>query len=497
MRSPRWSLPLAILAYSREGMPLVQPEFGGRPDDHASRPLFRTSMRGEHRLLAEASSSLRRAATGSFRLGRHRARRDTWWTRSQEQWQFVRWKPFSAPSSKQEQRRDYLDNPLRIGAILGAFFLLTVPLCVLRCRNPGRRTDALSATYVVALGFTHFALTWTLYLRSANREYFCSSRRNAALYVALPPAFIVLFAALGYLDIHALPSETPTMRKQSAPYVLPYSIVLKAADYYHVVRQSFGVLQLLKAKTPLPAWQRRLENYFFLGMALLQIHAFVRDLPAGSVPERQREQFDRIAALLFAVPALLFLIVSANFIITAALNRRNRANTLISFLYFVLQSISSAIVVYRPSLYRYALAMHYVEYHILMVPRCFDADLDLERRSDRLVAWLRQHKAAFYLGLLGVAAWIGSDLLLELFGIRLTKSQKLGRFMVNATNGIFVSHYFVEAFVWKFGNPFYRGQLRPLYFGRTPLAAPPEVEPPGAHNDGKPSSEAVSEPQSL
>jgi hypothetical protein len=32
-------------------------------------------------------------------------------------------------------------------------------------------------------------------------------------------------------------------------------------------------------------------------------------------------------------------------------------------------------------------------------------------------------------------------------------------------DGLFVFHYFIEALIWKFRNPFYRATLGPLYFG--------------------------------
>jgi len=40
------------------------------------------------------------------------------------------------------------------------------------------------------------------------------------------------------------------------------------------------------------------------------------------------------------------------------------------------------------------------------------------------------------------------------------------RVMLALFDGLFVFHYFVEALIWKFGNPFYRSTLGPLYFGR-------------------------------
>jgi hypothetical protein len=49
------------------------------------------------------------------------------------------------------------------------------------------------------------------------------------------------------------------------------------------------------------------------------------------------------------------------------------------------------------------------------------------------------------------------------------------RVLVALFDGLFVFHYFIEALIWKFGNPFYRNTLVPLYFGPqapgTPIAA--------------------------
>ncbi|MDP9324256.1 MAG: hypothetical protein M3P13_11530 [Acidobacteriota bacterium] len=39
-------------------------------------------------------------------------------------------------------------------------------------------------------------------------------------------------------------------------------------------------------------------------------------------------------------------------------------------------------------------------------------------------------------------------------------------------DGLFVFHYFVESFIWRFSEPYYRQTLGPLYFGsRQPAAA--------------------------
>jgi hypothetical protein len=36
--------------------------------------------------------------------------------------------------------------------------------------------------------------------------------------------------------------------------------------------------------------------------------------------------------------------------------------------------------------------------------------------------------------------------------------------LFNLFNGVFVTHYFTDAFIWKFSSPYYRASLRPLYF---------------------------------
>ena len=38
--------------------------------------------------------------------------------------------------------------------------------------------------------------------------------------------------------------------------------------------------------------------------------------------------------------------------------------------------------------------------------------------------------------------------------------------LVALFNGLFVFHYFVEMFIWKFSEPHYRQTLGPLYFAK-------------------------------
>jgi hypothetical protein len=44
--------------------------------------------------------------------------------------------------------------------------------------------------------------------------------------------------------------------------------------------------------------------------------------------------------------------------------------------------------------------------------------------------------------------------------------------LISLFAGLFVFHYFVETFIWKFSDPYYRQSLGPLYFGQKPAPKP-------------------------
>jgi hypothetical protein len=43
--------------------------------------------------------------------------------------------------------------------------------------------------------------------------------------------------------------------------------------------------------------------------------------------------------------------------------------------------------------------------------------------------------------------------------------------LITLFDGIFVFHYFLECFIWKFSDPHYRQTLGPLYFAPRPRPA--------------------------
>jgi hypothetical protein len=116
--------------------------------------------------------------------------------------------------------------------------------------------------------------------------------------------------------------------------------------------------------------------------------------------------------------------------------------------YVLLQTACAAAAIYRTRLYLVALTMHYVEYHLLMSPRIF---------SKVGARGIRSSVVAFYVALIALVIAFEARTHVAL-------PSNLAP-LVHVFDGIFVVHYFVEAFVWKFTNPFYRERLVPLYVG--------------------------------
>src|SRR5207249_1364630 len=67
----------------------------------------------------------------------------------------------------------FLQQPYRLAAILGAFALFTIPLCLYAVLAPASFAHSkLPILYIWCLGTTHFVLTITVYFQSANLRYY-------------------------------------------------------------------------------------------------------------------------------------------------------------------------------------------------------------------------------------------------------------------------------------------------------------------------------------
>jgi hypothetical protein len=138
--------------------------------------------------------------------------------------------------------------------------------------------------------------------------------------------------------------------------------------------------------------------------------------------------------------------------------------------YLALQTFSAALPILSTPLYGAALAMHYVEYHVLMYPRCFHSAINTERAPDRLLARLRRDPLQFYLVLIAISAIVYALFVTSnwIMGGGATQLQGARGYLAIAAifDGLFVFHYFVEMYIWRFNDPFFRRTLSGLYFSR-------------------------------
>jgi hypothetical protein len=346
----------------------------------------------------------------------------------------------------------FLQRPAVPYLILGSFLVFTLPLCLLAAGSEGGflAPGSLGWLYVCALGTTHFVLTLTIYLQSSNLSYFGSTWRRRVLYFLVPVlifAFFDLYRGLGIALL--LPAVDLAVR-----------CGIRALDFQHFNRQSFGVLQLFKGPSrAFPRWLRRVESYYFLGLTALLFLSF---LTGGAFDGNNL--WTRLA-LLAVGGCLVVLLVGY---IQVWRQAPDRKALVASLAYFLLQSLSAALAIANTALYLFCLAMHYVEYHVLMYPRCFHTPLDPRRLADRFFGRLRQSKVVFYTALLGLAGlvtwltWIGMGALIERADGSANASYLV---LISLFDGLFVFHYFIESLIWKLSDPHYRQTLGPLYFG--------------------------------
>ena len=358
----------------------------------------------------------------------------------------------------------YFQRPMPVAVILGSFLALTLPLCVLSLTHPVfLERMYVKPIFLWLLGTTHFVITLTIYFQSANLQYFNSTWKNRVLYFLIPVGIFVGFDLYTALQVAV----------RWPAFDVVFRSAVRFLDNHHVTRQSYGVAQLFKRRSqlPFPTWQRRVESWYFWGLTLMLLLTFF----SGGTFDVQNE-----AMLLggVIVGAMFLLILIGYFQVW--LRSRDLRVVAVPLTYLLLQSTSAGLAIYSTSLYIYCLTMHYVEYHVLMVPRCFSTSLDLGAATDRVYDRLRRNKALFY-GLIVAVAALATSLTLMTMGIFMIRDLRSwptpARLMIALFDGLFVMHYFIESLIWKFGNPYYRNSLLPLYFSPTPARVPVEARP--------------------
>jgi hypothetical protein len=260
---------------------------------------------------------------------------------------------------------------------------------------------------------------------------------------------------------------------------------VRLADFNHFNRQSFGVLQLFKARagTKAAPADKRIENLYFVSLALL---IFVGYLSGGVCPLVQPGGPLTLVPVADAVIPVLVPLAAAQAVwlavaggaaglFAAVLVRLCRAaggrdGCGAALAYLAVQTTAALMAAAYFPLYLAALAVHYVEYHVLMAPRCFRAALDPTSRLDRAYGRVRARPVLFYALVVAAAAAVTLCAAAGM-GAMGSGPESAGKpfeylALIAAFDGLFLFHYFVEMFVWRFSDPHFRRELSGLYFAK-------------------------------
>jgi hypothetical protein len=334
-------------------------------------------------------------------------------------------------------------GPVR-ALIFGSFFLLTLPVAAFIGAHPGDKNASVMApvqVYFVALGVTHFVLTFAVYLSAENRAHFVSSPLNVLAFWVLPLVpFLVLAAWFGFALNERFIAATAVI-----------GIVIRTLDFQHVARQSFGVLQLMKGRdrSALPSWAPRLENAHFLALTALLVWTFVN---ASKLPLDSPVTFAGVV-----VSAGLFVSMVAMYARAMIRTPGSRRTLALGLLYACMQTLGLVLAMYKLAFYAAALAIHYVEYHLVMGRRVLKVPAGA---SDNLLALVQRRPLVLYAGVLVLsAAWFGIGRLQQGFD----DGPIAQRTLVHLFDGLFVFHYVIEMSIWKLSVPYFRKSVGPLF----------------------------------
>ena len=377
--------------------------------------------------------------------------------------------------------RGYFEQPLPAAIILGSFFAVALPMAAIELLAPNA---LVTWVYVWLFGITHFVISLTIYCNRANLTYFASSWKTAAVFFMVP---VLIFVAFDLIHAFRLRAEWPLL-------ALVFFGAVRFFDFFHLNRQTFGVLQMFKGRTKakFSLTVRRLENNYLIAFVFVLMITFLSGGVCPLIQEGGPLSLLNLGTILDMPRTFNLAILQAAWLATslicitlfAMIVRAHRAMAKANpqsrgfgpaLAYLILQSFGAAMAALYLPLYLATLAIHYVEYHVLMVPRCFHCPLDQRSRIDRVYGWLRERPVLFCVVVLSLAALVTR-------GAMVGMNAAMGAPILDLTtpvsylvlialfDGIFVFHYFVEMFIWKFSDPHFRKMLAGLYF--TPAAKP-------------------------
>ncbi len=288
----------------------------------------------------------------------------------------------------------------------------------------------------------HFGSTWFIYADKKNRAYFSE---HALVYFVIPALIFALVFLIGYAHFALL------------------LVLISVVSLYHVSRQSIGILAIYRGKNgERNAFDRKVEemtifawSLFFAGYGALHIPHFM--------------QFVVILPLAKLGVAVLFgcALVGTLLIVIAAFRRER--NSLPKSTFLLVSCLTYLPYIYATPLMErvqnfeiaglIALVPHYMQYMGLV----WLVDVNKYKEGTEyahdnpFLAWVVANKVRIFalIMLYGAAMgfiYYGVPATLPLLGV-------IGPLVVSA---LMMIHFYIDAFIWRFGNPFYRETVLPF-----------------------------------
>lgn len=360
------------------------------------------------------------------------------------------------------------DRKLPPRIILASFFFLTLPLAGFFALTQHRWFVWI---YLWVFGLTHFVLTLSVYLQSGNLKYFAATAKNVVLFFLIPLAILMGFYVAGVFQLNA----------QFPALALALSVAIRALDFNHLNRQTYGVYQMFKARTGVrqKPMAKHFEQAYLICLTALLLTTFlaggvcplpvIRDSAFVASFAKAGEAIVPVGILQIVFAALLgiagLLALVQGGLLVSAWRESGRPHGIVqAFGYLGIQTLAAVFGMVSFRLYFATLATHYIEYHVLMYPRCFGARLDESNGLDRWFEGLRRNPAVFY----GVTLAAAGMVLAFTTSSGIPTLSLPYRAIVSIFDGLFVFHYFVEMLIWRFSNPYFRKSLGALYLAPRP-----------------------------
>jgi hypothetical protein len=301
----------------------------------------------------------------------------------------------------------------------------------------------ITAIVWVLFAQTHFGSTWFIYADKRNRDYF---RAHPLVYYILPLLIFAAVLGLGYA-------------KQTLLVVL-----ISIASIYHVTRQSYGILQLYRAHNKeFDVLGKRTEaaglfswTLFFGTFGALRIPDF-RAIFGPVLPLAEVGVY-----VLGAVALVTLVMMIAQFV-------KRPQNSLPKNLFLL-----NAILMYAPYLYASvilvdiyqmeiatltSLTTHYMQYMgIVWLLNINKYQGDTQYAAENpFMHKLTKHIPSILIAIIAYA------LLMAFFrwGIPESKTLLL-KIIPNIVLAFTAVHFFIDSFIWRFRNPFYKETALPF-----------------------------------